>query len=148
MSHESFTDRLQIAFTPLSHFSCPTKASVICFFAEARAGEREMSNFIQVNTTIDTQEGAKKIADTLIERRLAACVQISGPITSTYWWQGQIEVAQEWLCTAKTRQDLYAAVEQAIREVHAYEEPEILVTPVLTGSQGYLNWIAQETTEH
>ena len=55
-----------------------------------------MSSFIQVSTTINTQEGAKKIADTLIEKRLVACVQISGLITSTYWWQGLIEVAQEW----------------------------------------------------
>ena len=107
-----------------------------------------MSSFIQVSTTTDTQEGARKIADMLVTKRLAACVQISGPITSIYWWQGQIEVAQEWACTAKTRQDLYDAVEQAIRGVHSYEEPEILSTPILAGSQGYLNWIAQETTKH
>jgi periplasmic divalent cation tolerance protein len=106
-----------------------------------------MLSFIQIHTTIDTQEGAKKIADTLVEKRLAACVQVSGPITSTYWWQGQIEVAQEWVCTAKTRQNLYDAVEQAIREVHSYDEPEILATPLLAGSQGYLNWVAQETHE-
>lgn len=106
-----------------------------------------MSSFIQVNTTIDTQEGAKKIADTLIGKRLAACVQLSGPITSTYWWQGQIETAQEWICTAKTRQDLYDAVEQAIRSVHSYAEPEILATPILAGSHGYLNWIVEETTK-
>ena len=107
-----------------------------------------MPIFIQITTTIDTQENAKKIADTLVEKRLAACVQISGPITSTYWWQGQIEMAQEWVCTAKTRQDLYAAVEQAILEMHSYAEPEILATPILAGSQGYLNWISQETTKH
>src|SRR5215469_11625803 len=102
-----------------------------------------MSNFIQVNTTIDTPEGAKKIADTLIAKRLAACVQISGPISSTYWWQGQIETAQEWVCTAKTRQDLYDAVGQAIRDVHPYAEPEILATPILAGSQGYLSWVTE-----
>jgi periplasmic divalent cation tolerance protein len=107
-----------------------------------------MSSFIQVSTTIDAHAVATKIADTLIEKRLAACVQISGPITSTYWWQGQIEVAQEWVCTAKTRQDLYDAVEQAIRDVHSYEEPEILATPILAGSPGYLDWPTQETTPH
>ena len=105
-----------------------------------------MSSFIQVNTTIDTQEGARRIASMLVEKRLAACVQVSGPITSTYWWQGRIEVAQEWVCTAKTRQDLYDAVEQAIRDVHSYEEPEILASPILAGSKGYLGWVAQETT--
>jgi periplasmic divalent cation tolerance protein len=107
-----------------------------------------MSSFIQVSTTIDTQEGAKKIADALVEKRLAACVHVSGPITSTYWWQGQVEMAQEWVCIAKTRQDLYNAIEQAIRDVHSYDEPEILATPILTGSQGYLRWVAQETTQH
>jgi periplasmic divalent cation tolerance protein len=107
-----------------------------------------MPTFIQITTTTDTQESAKKIADTLVEKRLAACVQISGPITSTYWWQNQIEVTQEWICTAKTRQDLYNAVEQAIRDVHSYVEPEILATPILAGSQGYLSWVAQETVKH
>jgi periplasmic divalent cation tolerance protein len=106
-----------------------------------------MPNFIQVGTTIDSQEGAKKIADTLVEKRLAACVQISGPITSTYWWQGQIETAQEWICTAKTQQDLYDAVEQAIRAVHSYETPEIIATPIVAGSQSYLDWIRDETKQ-
>jgi periplasmic divalent cation tolerance protein len=106
-----------------------------------------MPTFIQISTAIDTQEGAKKIADTLVEKRLAASVQVSGPITSTYWWQGQIEVAQEWVCTAKTRQDLYDAVEQAIRDLHSNVEPEILATPILAGSQGYLSWIARETAK-
>jgi periplasmic divalent cation tolerance protein len=106
-----------------------------------------MSNFIQVSTTVDTNEEAKKIANTLVEKRLAACVQISGPITSTYWWQGQVQTTQEWICTAKTRQVLYDLVEQAIRNVHSYDEPEILAIPILAGSQGYLDWIASETTQ-
>ena len=106
-----------------------------------------MSPFIQVSTTIDTQEGAQKIANTLVEKRLAACVQISGPITSTYWWQGQIETAQEWVCTAKTQQNLYGAVEQAIRAVHAYETPEIIATPIVGGSQSYLDWMRNETKQ-
>ncbi len=69
-----------------------------------------MNEFIEVHTTIDTREGAQKIADTLVSKRLAACVQISGPISSTYWWDGKMEQAQEWVCTAKTRKDLYRPI--------------------------------------
>jgi periplasmic divalent cation tolerance protein len=73
-------------------------------------------------------------------------VQVSGPITSTYWWQGQIEQAQEWLCTVKTRKDLYTELEQAIREIHTYDEPEILAKEIVEGSAGYLDWVRRETT--
>ncbi len=66
-----------------------------------------MAEFIQVMTTIDSKEGAQKIAEALVAKRLAACVQVAGPITSTYWWQGEMEIAQEWLCIAKTRNELY-----------------------------------------
>jgi periplasmic divalent cation tolerance protein len=104
-----------------------------------------MPAFIEIRTTIDSIEGAQKIADNLVGNRLAACVQISGPITSTYWWQGQIEHAQEWVCTIKTRQDLYSQVEQGIRDVHPYDEPEIIATAIVEGSNSYLRWITEET---
>jgi periplasmic divalent cation tolerance protein len=66
-----------------------------------------MAAIIEVHTTIDSREAAQKIAEAIVSKRLAACVQVSGPITSTYWWQGKIEQAEEWLCTAKTRKELY-----------------------------------------
>ncbi len=105
-----------------------------------------MTDFIEVHTTIDSSEAAQKIAEAVVGKRLAACVQVSGPITSTYWWQGKMEQAQEWLCTAKTRRALYPELEQAIREVHTYEEPEILAKEIVEGSTGYLDWIKRETT--
>lgn len=104
-----------------------------------------MTEYIQVSTAIDSEEGAQKIAEALVSTRLAACVHVAGPIQSTYRWQGQMERAQEWVCTAKTRQALYQEVEQAIRAIHPYEEPEIVAIPILAGSQGYLDWIAAET---
>ena len=103
-----------------------------------------MAEFIEIRTTIDSVEAAQMIAQTLVKKRLAACVQVSGPLTSTYWWQGTIEQAQEWICTAKTRRELYPAVEQVIREVHSYDEPEIIATPIVEGSRGYLDWINRE----
>ncbi len=103
-----------------------------------------MTDAIQIVTTTAQQADAQKIAAALVEQRLAACVQISGPITSTYRWQGAVESAQEWLCTIKTRRDLYDEVEQAIRQLHPYDQPEILATPIVAGSAGYLKWLDEE----
>lgn len=101
---------------------------------------------IEVRTTTDTKEDAAKIANALVISRLAACVQISSPIVSTYWWKEQVETAEEWICTAKTRKDLYDAVEKAIRAVHSYDEPEIIAIDIVNGSESYLDWIKEETT--
>jgi len=100
-----------------------------------------MTVYIQVITTTDTKADAQAIADALVERRLAGCIQVIGPITSTYRWQGEIETASEWLCVIKSRQDLYDALEAAILEMHPYDVPEILVTPVTGGSESYLDWL-------
>jgi periplasmic divalent cation tolerance protein len=107
-----------------------------------------MSGFIQVITAIDSEEGAQKIAHALVEQRLAACVHVAGPMTSTYWWQGKMEIEKEWTCAAKTRRELYRDVEKAIREVHPYAEPEIIALPIVAGSQSYLEWIATETARN
>jgi uncharacterized protein involved in tolerance to divalent cations len=66
-------------------------------------------------------------------------------IMSTYWWQGKIETAEEWLCLMETRQEIYAEVEAHIRAHHWYDEPEILAIPVVAGSRGYLDWLMSET---
>jgi periplasmic divalent cation tolerance protein len=106
-----------------------------------------MVGFIEVHTTIDSKEAAQKIAETLVSKRLAACVQIAGPITSTYWWQGKMEQAQEWVCTAKTRRELYDELEKAIKEVHTYDVPEILAVDVVASSKDYTGWIERETNK-
>jgi len=79
---------------------------------------------IQVLTTTDRKEDAERIARALVDRRLAGCVQILGPVVSTYRWQGKVERAEEWLCFVKTRQDLYGAVEEAIKANHLH--PKLL----------------------
>ena len=101
-----------------------------------------MSEHVQVLTTVGSEEEADRISSLLVDRRLAACVQILGPIRSRYRWQGEIEEGHEWQCLAKTEAIRYAEVEEAIREAHSYEEPEILAMPVLAGSAGYLDWIS------
>jgi periplasmic divalent cation tolerance protein len=102
-----------------------------------------MSDYVQVLTTAGSEEEATEIASLLVERRLAACVQVVGPIVSRYRWQGEIEEEREWQCLAKTTWAAYEAVEAAIREVHTYDEPEIIATPIVAGSAGYLAWIDQ-----
>jgi periplasmic divalent cation tolerance protein len=102
-----------------------------------------VSEYVQVLTTAGSEEEAKRISEVLVERRLAACVQVAGPIVSRYRWQGEIEEAREWQCLAKTEMERYPEVEAAIRELHSYDEPEIVATPIVAGSRGYLDWIGE-----
>ncbi len=102
---------------------------------------------IQVVTTTAHQADARKIAESLVEQRLAACVQISGPIESWYRWEGKLESAQEWRCTIKTREQLYARVAEAVRALHPYEEPQIVAVPIWESSPGYLAWLFAETAD-
>ena len=99
-----------------------------------------MSNLLQVVTTVDQPEKAEQIASTLINERLAACVQIDGPITSVYRWDGQIQRDQEWRCTIKTITERSDEVLQRLEEIHPYDVPEILATRVDHATQGYASW--------
>lgn len=102
-----------------------------------------MDEHLQVTTTAGSEQEAEQIAAALVERRLAACVQVIGPIASRYRWQGEVETAREWICVAKTSAARYAELEATIRELHSYEEPEIIATPIVAGSAGYLEWVSQ-----
>lgn len=103
-----------------------------------------MADFIQVVTTTEHKADAERIARMLVDSRLAACVQVLGPIASTYRWKDRIETGQEWQCVVKSRQDLFAQIDEAIRRDHPYDEPEVLATPIVAGSQGYLRWLDAE----
>lgn len=103
-----------------------------------------MAEYIQVVTTTEKKDDAQKVATFVIEKRLAGCVQIIGPITSTFWWKDNIEIAEEWICVIKSRLDLYPEIEKAIRQVHPYEVPEILGMPIISGSKDYLKWLSNE----
>ncbi|MGZ3595887.1 MAG: divalent-cation tolerance protein CutA [Syntrophales bacterium] len=105
-----------------------------------------MKSYIQVVTTTDNKEDAEKIATLLVEKRLAACVQIAGPITSLYRWKGNVEKTQEWQCWVKSKKILYKEIEKAIKSVHPYEVPEIIAIPIVAGSRGYLEWLENEVT--
>ncbi len=102
-----------------------------------------MHTYIQIATTIDSKKNAEILAEKLLEQRLVACVQIVG-CHSMYHWQGKINDSHEYLCLMKTRADLFEALEQVITDLHPYEVPEILATPVMAGNTSYLNWMNQE----
>lgn len=78
-------------------------------------------------------------------RRLAACAQVIGPVISTYWWQGAIETAGEWVCLLKTPASEFESLAHHIRAEHSYATPAITATPISLGSPDYLAWIHRET---
>jgi periplasmic divalent cation tolerance protein len=103
-----------------------------------------MASAIQVSTALASRETALRMAELLVERRLAGCVQVVGPVTSTYRWQGKIEQSEEWLCVVKSLSELYPQLEAAIRGAHSYETPEIVAVPIVAGSSDYLSWLAEQ----
>jgi periplasmic divalent cation tolerance protein len=105
-----------------------------------------MTNARIVLTTTGSQEEADKIAHALVERRLAACVNIVPTVKSVYRWQGKVETATEWLLLIKTQAGLFERVRAAVKELHSYDLPECLMLEVTAGSQEYLNWVAKNTT--
>jgi periplasmic divalent cation tolerance protein len=96
-----------------------------------------------VLTTSGSVEEARKIAQALVERRLAACVNIVPHIESVYWWQGKVESAQEWLLIVKTTGACYERVRQGISELHSYDLPECICLSIEDGSAEYLKWIGE-----
>jgi periplasmic divalent cation tolerance protein len=96
-----------------------------------------------VLTTCGSQNEAEKIAQNLVENRLAACVNIIPQIRSIYRWEGKVESAQEWLLLVKTTVGKFEQVREAIRGLHSYELPECIAIPVEDGSAAYLEWIEE-----
>jgi periplasmic divalent cation tolerance protein len=92
-------------------------------------------------STADSQPEARKLAHALIEKKLAACVNIIPQIESIYRWQGKVESAQEWLLVVKTTARRAKAVERAIKELHSYDVPECIVVNIEGGSPEYLQWL-------
>jgi periplasmic divalent cation tolerance protein len=134
---------LQRTLKSTSHFSGFARLASEVFCKVFKEGDL-MKSYIQISTTTETKEQAQKIAQYLVEQKLAACVQITGPIESTYRWKGKVENAQEWLCLIKTRDSLFKKVETAIKKLHPYETPEIIAVPINKGSKEYLNWLDDE----
>ena len=101
--------------------------------------------YLQVQTTTDSRAEAMELAHDAVAARLAACAQVAGPITSTYWWENSLERAEEWLVMLKLPADRYQPLADFLAERHSYDEPEIVATPIVAGSPAYLSWVEEET---
>ncbi len=101
-----------------------------------------MTNNRIVLTTAGSQEEAQKIAQALVDRRLAACVNIVPRVRSIYRWEDKVETAEEWLLVIKTTSSAFDRVRAAIRELHSYDLPECICLAIEDGSKEYLDWIA------
>ena len=108
-----------------------------------QAGAAE--EYLQVQTTTDSRAEAVELGRAAVEARLAACAQVAGPVASTYWWEGGIERAEEWLILLKLPAGRLDELTAFLTERHSYDEPEIIALPIAAGSPGYLRWIDGET---
>jgi len=106
-----------------------------------------MPSVFQVESTTESREEAGKIAAVLVEKRLAACVQVVGPIHSTFRWEGRVQDAEEFLLLCKVSAERLKEATALIEELHSYDVPEVLAFEVTDGSRSYLEWVATEAKE-
>jgi periplasmic divalent cation tolerance protein len=104
-----------------------------------------MTDKIVVLNTCGSEEEARRLAAVLIEKRLAACVNITAPVQSVYRWKGVIEESQEWMLIIKSRRERFEELRAVLETAHSYELPEVLAIPVVEGSPNYLAWVEAET---
>jgi periplasmic divalent cation tolerance protein len=105
-----------------------------------------MTDCVLVWTTLGVDADARTFAETLVSERLAACVTVQAPMDSVYRWRGSVEHERERQILIKTTTERVPALAARVRELHPYELPELLVTPILSGSEGYLAWLRESTS--
>ena len=98
-------------------------------------------DYTLIMVTASSREEAEKIATTLLERKLIACANILGPVSSRFWWQGKIDSAEEYMIFMKTKRELFEQVADNVKQLHSYEVPEIIALPIVEGAKPYLEWI-------
>ncbi|MGM1062074.1 divalent-cation tolerance protein CutA [Saccharothrix sp. Mg75] len=102
-------------------------------------------NHVVVITTTDGEDAAGSLARAVVEARLAACVQVSGPVRSVYRWDGEVRDDREWQLWIKTAYDRVDELTEFVKAHHPYDVPEVLALPVLGGNVDYLAWVTEET---
>jgi periplasmic divalent cation tolerance protein len=100
-------------------------------------------DLILVTTTLPTEDGARRVAETLVTERLAACAQVQGPVHSVFRWQGAVDHATEWYCHLKTTQARFPALEARVIALHPYDVPEIIALPALLAHTPYARWVSE-----
>jgi periplasmic divalent cation tolerance protein len=106
-----------------------------------------VTKVFQLETTVESPQEARQIASALVAKRLAACVQIVGPISSTFRWEGRVQEAEEHLLLCKVPERQLEPATSLIEELHSYDVPEVLAFEVAKGSRSYLEWVAAEAAE-
>lgn len=106
----------------------------------------EQDEIALVMTTVETSDDGEKLARLLVDQSLAACVQIDGPIISHYRWAGKIQRAEEFRLMIKTSRAAWPAVKQDLAKHHPYDEPEIIMLTIDEASDGYRDWVIDQTT--
>ena len=101
--------------------------------------------YLQVQTTTDSRAEAIELGRDAVRARLAACAQVAGPVVSTFWWEGDLERAEEWLLLLKLPAARYQELADFLTQRHSYDEPEIVATPIVAGTATFLSWIEDET---
>lgn len=112
-----------------------------------RAGRIDRSQMSLVMVTCPNKESANRIASSLTSKKLAACVNITQEIRSIYRWKGKIEESRELLLIVKTRKGLLGKITQEVKLNHPYQVPEVIVLPIVGGSQEYIKWLIKETSQ-
>lgn len=102
-------------------------------------------DFIQVQTTVDSEKEARKIAEFLVGENLVACVKIISGVESHYRWDGKVENSKEFLLLIASTKGRYLEIESRIKQIHSYDLPEIICLDINSGSKEYLNWINAST---
>lgn len=97
--------------------------------------------YIIVLVTTASKQEAENIAQRLLQKRLIACANIIGPVSSLFHWSGKTERAEEYLIFMKSRKDLFEKLAEAVKALHSYEVPEIIALPIVDGSKAYLDWL-------
>ncbi len=101
---------------------------------------------IVIFVTASSEEEAQKIANGLLQKKLIACANIMSGVKSMFWWQGKIDHANEYLLILKTQRKLFPKVAKTVKSLHSYDVPEIIALPIIEGEEGYLKWLANETS--
>jgi uncharacterized protein involved in tolerance to divalent cations len=104
-------------------------------------GGSDPIDLIEVRVAVPDAPTAQALARSLVEARLAACAQVLGPMTSTYWWHGEVETAQEHLLLLKTTAELFDPICERVRAEHPYDNPEVLAVPVAGAAPPYAAWL-------
>ena len=104
-----------------------------------------MTSFIEIHITTATEEEAIRLGEILVDAKLAACAQISGPIRSIYVWEGKREFSLEWVCCLKSRELLFPELVKAVRKHHSYQCPQIIAVPILKANEDYLRWMEEQS---